>query len=177
MRPDVAPRVVLAAGLRCSVGRDGVANRGLAERLVPGRAFAGCSARRLEVPGLEVAARGVDPDEFVCRGDAADGVAASAVRRVALGFAAALLGAEAGRRGAALRIPALGTRFCGRLVGAAELGVVATPNSLYCVARRGSGGAWRYRTSGDQPSPVAPTTTVYRGRFRRGLGKTTRVPA
>lgn len=59
VRPDVMPRAVDEDGLRCKVGRDGVAEREVVERPALGRAFEDCTGRRLETPGLDVDDGGV----------------------------------------------------------------------------------------------------------------------
>ena len=144
------------AGVLLALGRALVGGRTSVPRGVPARMRVG-TGRRCKV------GRALDPDEAGRRGVAEDGVTGFADRRAGLGVTVERSAAVADRRGTACR--------------GADLGVVATSRSLYCVTRRGSGGAWRVRTSGDQPSPGARAARAYMGRSRRGLGKTTRVPA
>lgn len=157
-------------GVRLVLGRALVGGRTLVPRGVPARMRVGTGRRRK-------VGRALDSDEAGRRGVAEDGVTGLADRRGGLGVTWERSAAVADRRGTACLGAELGVLVEKRRTRGAELGVVATYRSLYCVTRCGSGGAWRARTSGDQPSLRARVARAYLGRSRRGLGKTTRVPA
>jgi hypothetical protein len=69
-----------------------------------------------------------------------------------------------------------GPVLAGRRAGTRRSIPLATAGSLNIAVLVGTGGASLTRRRGDHPSPDLRTTTVYRGRFRTGTEKTTRVP-